>query len=89
MLKGVIENIVEELPQRTAKTKLLYGIWFIWNHARELFISAVHTRNECTEKKCNSITLKGIRAFQQACVHHLLKNIFIIVQLFLPSYFGN
>jgi len=44
MLEGVIGNNVKELPQCTAKTKLLYGIWFLWNHTRELFLCAVHTR---------------------------------------------
>ena len=51
MLEGVIGNNVKELPQCTAKTKLLYGIWFLWNHTRELFLCAVHTREWMNRKE--------------------------------------
>lgn len=76
MLKGVIENIAKELSQCTAKTKLLYGIWFIWNHARELFLSAAHTKKWMYQKIASPLPLKI--HFQQACV---------ILQLFLPNCF--
>lgn len=56
MLEGIIGNNVKELPQCTAKTKLLCGIWVLWNRARELFLCAVHTR-EWTNRKENATPL--------------------------------
>lgn len=56
MLEGVIGNNVEELPQ-CSQNKATLWIWFLWNHARELFLCAVHT-TERMNRKCNSTTFK-------------------------------